>query len=126
MLVANCNGCLYIIPICSGRVGILVFSTITVGVTVAVVNIAVVAITEGDVAIILVISGAMDVSISVIIIEVGVTISAVDSGNTVDETVDVGEIVTSTTVSFVQVHLLRLFCDMSFDKLSSTSSANKE
>lgn len=114
------------VPICSGRVGRLVFSIITVGVTVAVVNIAVVTKTEGDVAIILVTSGVMDLSVSVMIIEVGVTISVVDSGNTVGEKVDVGEMVTSISVSFVQVHLLRLFCDMTFDKLSSASSVNKE
>jgi len=111
-------------PIACGTVGMLVFSmNITVvGVTVAVVNKAVVTATEeGVMATILVVSGAMDVSISVMII-VGVEIMTVVSGSIVGKTVDEGEIVTSMSVSFSQVHLLRLFCDASLDKLSSASS----
>ena len=101
----------------------LVFSTPLVGATVAVVNIAVVKITEDVVGITLVVSGAIDVSVSVIINEEEeVEISLVVSGRIVGEMVAVGEMVTSTSVSFVQVHLLKLFCDVSLDKVSSESS----
>ena len=112
------------IPIGPGIIGVSV--TKLVGVGTAVVKIAVGATEDGIATVVIVTLGTIDVSVSVTII-VGIKISVVVPGRSVvGDTVKVGEMVTSLSVSLVQVHLLETFCDMSFDKLSSASSVYED
>ena len=112
------------IPIGPGIVGVSV--TTLVGVGTAVVKIAVGATEEGIATVVIVTSGMIGVSVSVTI-SVGIKISEVVPGRSVvGDTVKVGEMATSLSVSLVQVHLLEIFWDMSFDKLSSASSVYED